>query len=381
MCRDFRAPNGRLVGNPKSYPSRQRAARKWRYAALAGMIGAMTGCASAPSAPPPPAPAPENPVVERTELESAIAALDGFELPEVAPTLPLLPYVAPLVTWTPLAPREGDAVGFYLSTHAPGANLSHLPAARGELNGLPVGFAEAGEGWFGIAAAPVGEAGVTELVIRYATDGGAVSDTSGEGAWETLTTIPFEIRRRDFPARELSVASRYSNPSAEALKRIEREREEIRATLAVTTPRSYLDGDFRWPRRGRVTAGFGQRRVFNGELQSRHWGLDVSGRTGEPVRSTARGRVALTGEFYFAGGAVFIDHGLGVYTAYFHLSRIHVAPGDFVERGQLVGDVGATGRVTAAHLHWSLYVAGQSLDASSLLEIEVPEPRRVSPED
>jgi len=279
-----------------------------------------------------------------------------------------------------VAPREGDAIGFYLSAHAPGANLAYLPAVEGELDGLPVGFAEAGDGWFGIAAAPVGSPGAKELVVRYAsgTEGGASAkgDTAeGEDGWVVVALQSVEIRRRDFPARELSVASRYSSPSAEALQRIEREREEIRVTLAESTPHSYLDGDFRWPRRGRVTAGFGQRRVFNGELQSRHWGLDISGATGEPVRSTARGRVALTGEFYFAGGAVFVDHGLGVYTAYFHLSRIHVAPGDYVERGQLVGDVGATGRVTGAHLHWSLYVTGQSLDASSLLEIEVPEPR------
>jgi murein DD-endopeptidase MepM/ murein hydrolase activator NlpD len=246
---------------------------------------------------------------------------------------------------------------------------------------LPVGFAEAGDGWFGIAAAPVGSQGARELVVRYAIEPDGDYAAGTEGGWVVVALLPIEILRRDFPARELSVASRYSSPSAEAVRRIEREREEIRTTLAETTPRSYLDGDFRWPRRGRVTAGFGQRRVFNGELQSRHWGLDISGATGEPVRSTARGRVALTGKFYFAGGAVFIDHGLGVYTGYFHLSRIRVAPGDYVERGQLVGDVGATGRVTGAHLHWSLYVSGQSLDASSLLEIEVPEPRPGGPAD
>ena len=237
----------------------------------------------------------------------------------------------------------------------------------------------AGDGWFGIAAAPVGSAGAAELVVRYATETESGAAATAQDGWETMVRVPVEIQGRDFAARELSVASRYSSPSAEALSRIERERDEIRATLAVTTPRSYLDGDFRWPRRGRVTAGFGQRRVFNGELQSRHWGLDISGATGEPVRSTARGRVALTGGFYFAGNAVFVDHGLGVYTGYFHLSNIRVAPGDFVERGQLVGDVGATGRVTAAHLHWSLYVAGQSLDASSLLEIDVPDPRTGGP--
>lgn len=369
ICLEFRSPSGRLDGNPKSYPSRQRAARKWRNAGLAAAAGLVMGCATTPGAPPSPPPEPETPAAQPTELDLAIADLNDFQVPRVSPALPRLPYVAPTVRWTPVSPREGDAVGFFLSAHAPGADLSYLAAVEGELGGLPIGFAEAGDGWFGIAAAPVGSSGDKELVVRYAV---------GDG-WEVVTQIPVEVERRDFPARELSVASRYSNPSPEALERIDREREVIRATLAEATPRSYVDGDFRWPRRGRVTAGFGQRRVFNGELQSRHWGLDVSGRTGEPVRSTARGRVALTGGFYFAGNAVFVDHGLGVYTGYFHLSRIHVEPGDYVERGQLVGDVGATGRVTAAHLHWSLYVGGQSLDASSLLEIDVPDPVPAGP--
>ncbi len=339
--------------------------------ALSALTGLMMGCASTPTAPPFPLPDPVTPAVHPTELDLLIGGLEDFEVRRVSPALPRLSYVAPLVTWTPVAPREGDAVGFYLSAHAPGANLFHVQAVEGVLGEVPIGFAEAGDGWFGIAAAPVGSPGEKELIVRYAREDGPV----------VVASLPVEIQRRDFPAQQLSVASRYSSPSTEALERIEREREEIRAMLAVTTPRSYLDGDFRWPRSGRITSGFGLRRVFNGELQSRHWGLDLSGATGEPVRSAGRGRVALTGNFYFAGNAVFVDHGLGVYTAYFHLSRIHVALGDFVERGQLVGDVGATGRVTAAHLHWSLYVGGQSLDASSLLEIDVPEPIPAGPAD
>jgi murein DD-endopeptidase MepM/ murein hydrolase activator NlpD len=331
----------------------------WALAAL------LCGCASAPTAPPAPSTLPAPPAVEPSELERTLTNLSGRDLPLISPTLPELPYVEPAVTLTPSVPREGDAIGVYLSAHAPGASLAYLGGVEGEMAGTAVRFGPAGDGWFGMAAAPVGSAGAAELAVRYAAGG-------GEG-WETVLLTPLIIQRRDFPSRQLSVASRYSNPPADVLSRIEREREQIRSTLAVSTPQSYLDGNFRWPRRARVTAGFGQRRIFNGELQSRHWGLDLSGRTGEPVRATARGRVALTGNFYFAGNAVFVDHGLGVFTGYFHLSRIRVAPGDFVERGQLLGDVGATGRVTASHLHWSLYVDGHSLDASSLLEIDVPD--------
>ena len=77
-------------------------------------------------------------------------------------------------------------------------------------------------------------------------------------------------------------------------------------------------------------------------------------------------------DLYFSGNGVYVDHGLGVYTGYFHLSRIHVSEGETVEAGQLVGEVGSTGRVTGPHLHWSLWVAGKSLDAGSLLDMHVP---------
>ncbi len=121
-----------------------------------------------------------------------------------------------------------------------------------------------------------------------------------------------------------------------------------------------------------VTAPFGQERLFNGELQSRHTGLDLRGAVGEPVRAAARGRVVIARDLYFSGNGVYLDHGRGVYTGYFHLSRILVEEGEIVEPGQVVGEAGATGRVTGPHLHWSLWVAGEALDASSLLEIVLP---------
>ena len=108
--------------------------------------------------------------------------------------------------------------------------------------------------------------------------------------------------------------------------------------------------------------------MFNGELRSRHTGLDLRGAMGDPIRAANSGRVALSDDLFFNGGAVFIDHGLGVYTGYFHMSRREVEEGEWVEQGQVIGRVGATGRVTGPHLHWSLYALGQSLDPLSLLD-------------
>ena len=90
------------------------------------------------------------------------------------------------------------------------------------------------------------------------------------------------------------------------------------------------------------------------------------------MRAAARGKVLIAQDLYFSGNGVYLDHGRGVYTGYFHLSRILVEVGEMVEAGQLIGEVGSTGRVTGPHLHWSLWVAGNSLDAGSLLEMMVP---------
>lgn len=96
-------------------------------------------------------------------------------------------------------------------------------------------------------------------------------------------------------------------------------------------------------------------------------GLDLRGRRGNPVYAPAAGRVLLTGRFFYQGNAVYLDHGLGLVTAYFHFSEIAVERGDFVEPGQLIGRVGSTGRSTAPHLHWSAYVDGHSVDPESLV--------------
>jgi len=107
------------------------------------------------------------------------------------------------------------------------------------------------------------------------------------------------------------------------------------------------------PRASVLTGEFGSGRVFNGTVTSRHLGVDFRGAVGEPIRAANRGVVALVDSFFLAGNVVYIDHGAGVVTAYFHLSKPLVAAGDTVTRGQRIGLVGATGRVTGPHLHWA----------------------------
>ncbi|MCB1056902.1 MAG: M23 family metallopeptidase [Acidobacteria bacterium] len=132
---------------------------------------------------------------------------------------------------------------------------------------------------------------------------------------------------------------------------------ERQFTLPLAPPLSKLPEDGR----------FGSRRLFNGEPRSPHTGADYAANTGTPVKAVAAGKVVLAEEHFFSGNSVFIDHGDELVSMYFHLSEIDVAPGDRVERGQLLGKVGATGRVTGPHLHFGLRWHGARIDPKALL--------------
>jgi murein DD-endopeptidase MepM/ murein hydrolase activator NlpD len=134
------------------------------------------------------------------------------------------------------------------------------------------------------------------------------------------------------------------------------------------TPRLWR-GQFGLPRPSRITSRYGTTREYNGAITSRHLGTDFAGAVGQPVAAAARGVVALVGNFYLAGHAVYIDHGGGLVTGYFHLSRVKVAAGDTVRAGQVIGEVGRSGRVTGPHLHWIARYGGITVDPMSLLDL------------
>jgi murein DD-endopeptidase MepM/ murein hydrolase activator NlpD len=172
-------------------------------------------------------------------------------------------------------------------------------------------------------------------------------------------------------ARALSVSPRFTKPlDAETEARITRENETARAIgkHAHETDRMWT-APFIRPRASVVTSSFGSGRMFNGTLTSRHLGVDFRGKTGEPVRAANRGVVALVDNFFLAGNVVYIDHGDGVVTGYFHLSKTLVAKGDTVERGQEIGLVGATGRVTGPHLHWSARFGATTVNPLNLISV------------
>lgn len=165
------------------------------------------------------------------------------------------------------------------------------------------------------------------------------------------------VRKGQFATEKLQVGKQFVEPSAEQIKRADEERQKLRDIFDRVTPERLWDGKFRIPLDG-VTTGsnFGRRRILNGNPGSPHSGTDLPGATGTPVHAAQRGRVALAEELFFAGNTVVVDHGLGIYTFYGHLSEIDVKVGDVLENGTVLGKVGATGRVTGPHLHWGLTV-------------------------
>lgn len=170
-----------------------------------------------------------------------------------------------------------------------------------------------------------------------------------------------------WPTQRLEVEEKYVEPPPEALRRIARESAEVARLWKLETPRRFelpllppLDP---LPAASR----FGARRVFNGQPRHPHTGDDFAAAPGTPVRAVAAGRVVLAEDQYFAGNAVYVDHGDGLISMSFHLSRIDVRTGDVVARGQILGESGATGRVTGPHLHFGLRWHGARIDPALLL--------------
>jgi murein DD-endopeptidase MepM/ murein hydrolase activator NlpD len=175
------------------------------------------------------------------------------------------------------------------------------------------------------------------------------------------------------PAERLSVAPRFAEPDGAAQARLELELAQSRviSRRAHDTPRLWV-GAFVRPRSSRITSPFGTGREFNGRVSGRHLGTDFAGKVGAPVRAAGRAVVALVARFYLAGNAVYLDHGGGLVTGYFHLSRTTVSAGDTVVAGQVIGAVGRTGRVTGPHLHWIARYGAVTVDPMSLFRLGAP---------
>jgi murein DD-endopeptidase MepM/ murein hydrolase activator NlpD len=185
-------------------------------------------------------------------------------------------------------------------------------------------------------------------------------------------TTRFEVVAKARGEQRITLANdKMVNPGPEELARIERETPRIRKALDQFSDTAAVATGFQLPVRAPESSPFGLRRWFNGEERRPHAGLDLAAEAGTPILAPAAGVVIDVGEFYFNGNTVFIDHGQGLVTMYNHLSRIDAVPGQRVAAGDAIGAVGATGRVTAAHLHFGVTLNGTSVDPKLFL-VEPP---------
>jgi murein DD-endopeptidase MepM/ murein hydrolase activator NlpD len=189
------------------------------------------------------------------------------------------------------------------------------------------------------------------------------------------TTSTLNVREKAFPTRELAVAEAFVNPPASETARIAAEGARLDALWKVETPRRLWEGPFVRPVAEPTNSAFGSRSVFNGQMRTPHSGADFLSPAGTPVHAPAGGKVVVAAPLYYSGNTVVIDHGLGVYSLFAHFSAITVHEGDVVTVGDVLGRVGATGRVTGPHLHWAVRVGGARVDPLSVLAVLGDEPK------
>lgn len=231
------------------------------------------------------------------------------------------------------------------------ARLAIGPAAdrpQAWADGVPLLVVGDLSGWTALVGIPL-SAAPGDAVIEVETGGGR-------------RALPYRIGPKAYAEQRLTVAPRTVELSPEDLARHERERSHQQVVMARFTEPLPHDLRMQAPVDGRPSSSFGLRRVFNGQARQPHSGMDIAAAAGTPVLAALAARVVDTGDYFFNGQTVWLDHGGGLLSMLCHLSRIEVQVGDVLTVGQRLGAVGATGRVTGPHLHWSVLLNRTAVD-------------------
>ena len=207
-----------------------------------------------------------------------------------------------------------------------------------------------------------------DLDVRPGTYVVSVSATGPAGAVTAKHRLA--VRAKRFATRRLTVDPDFVDPPASEAARIERERATLSAAWEGTAgPSSVPELVFVLPVPEKANSAFGTRSIFNGQPRNSHSGADFPSKAGEPIKAPAPGKVVIADDFYFSGGTVVVDHGLGIVSLFAHMSQVLVKAGADVAQGEVLGLVGATGRVTGPHLHWTVRVNGARVDPLSLVAL------------
>ena len=250
-------------------------------------------------------------------------------------------------------PCQGEIVKVCLtSPQAASAALS--------FDGRKYPFVSDGEGLNHFALIALGidmKPGIYDVVVHLKPSRGTPKDIS----------FKLLISRGTFPSKRIRVARRFTSPTPVDTKRIHEEKGLLGRIYGASVPGWLGDGGFVMPLGGEVTGVFGERRVFNGSVVSRHRGIDIRSPRGAPVTASNAGKVVLVRNLYFSGNTVIINHGIGLFSIYCHLSKAIVREGSFVDKGGLLGYAGSTGRSTGPHLHWGMRLVDEYADPQSMI--------------
>lgn len=259
-----------------------------------------------------------------------------------------------------------------------------LPTARAEVPVLPRIAAVPG----GVVTLPLGGATDERPVAKY--DGNPVMVLKRPAGWVAVVgvnldtepgersidvqqpgadprKVAFKIVAKAYRTQKLKVPPGQVNLAPEDEARVATETQKVRAAITGFTPDAPATLRLAQPVPGPRSSSFGLRRVFNGESRKPHSGMDIAAPTGTPIKAPLAGRVVDVGSYFFNGNNVIVDHGQGLMTMYCHLSKIDVEVGRELKRGDVLGEVGATGRVTGPHLHWGVILNGNSVDPALFL--------------
>ncbi len=251
--------------------------------------------------------------------------------------------------------QPGEVVLLRVSADAPLENLKATAFDR-EFPMFETAEAEVREGLIGL-----------DLDVKPGTYRVEIQGLCGGKSFHTSDVL--DVAPKQFPVRRITVERKFANPPASVQERIVKEQKLVSSIFRKVSPTRFWRAPFHRPVPGVALSSFGKRSIVNGQARSPHSGTDFRGAAGTPVESPNDGKVVLARDLYFSGNTVIIDHGMGLYSYLCHLSAFKVKAGQEVRKGTVIGLVGATGRVTGPHLHWTTRLLGARVDPLSLMSV------------